>query len=490
MAQNELPANMFPLCLLGLSVLVFVFDMVRSKFWESMVKDRLKRDAKPLFCVAGFLAVLTGLAAYLKLDLLTSAPYLFVGLIAVYLTGIIEPTRHRYMRATFLLATGAGLVCLGGENFSQTACAYLAGLLSWKVVSNVLRPDEARLDDVAPVFAYLAALSQQGAVAGRNADLISGAFCVATLLNLMQRPFMKDDKIWLKRGILTIAGGLGMLIVITKGVNAMAYSNMAVLMGAGFGAMYALDAIARMAKKEDVTPAERSIKYVKEVLVIGIFTLLATRLYGNVGLACIAACVLVGSFSQVPACAALFFGSRLLEQAFADAAISNVTGINLQHTYVSAAQYLGFFVIAALIVMTRDSRVLNRDLKVDACALALVATFGTALINFFLHGEPTGSYLVALSAAGVTALILMQSLFADGPGKNEENRSLSIMLVPALASASALLSSQLVRIGADAGMNERMTVLGVLAAVTIMAMMASRLMDKNSGSKSVTVSGE
>ena len=88
----------------------------------------------------------------------------------------------------------------------------------------------------------------------------------------------------------------------------------------------------------------------------------------------------------------------------------------------------------------------------------------------------------------MTALILMQSLFAD---KGEENRSLSIILVPALASASAVLSSQLVRMGADAGMNERMTVLGVLAAVTIMAMMANRLMDKNSGSsKSVTVSGE
>lgn len=479
---------MFPLCLLGLSVLVFVFDLVRSKFWESMDKDKLKRDVKPLGCVAAFLAVLTGLAAYLKLDMLSSAPYLFAGLVAVYVTGVIDPTKHRYMRATFLLATGAGLACMGGENFAQIATAYLAGMLSWKVVSNVLNPLEARLDDVAPVFAFLAALAQQGSVAGRNADMITGAFCVATLLNLMQRPFMKDDKIWLKRSILVIAGGLGMLIVITKGVNAMSYSNMAVLMGAGFGAMYALDAIARMAKKEDVTPAERSIKFVKQVLIIGIFTLLATRLYGNVGLACIAACVLVGSFSQVPACAAIFFGSRLLEQAFADLAISNVTGINLQHTYVSAAQYLGFFVISALIVMTRDTRVLNRDLKVDACALALVATFGTALVNFFLHGEPTGSYLVALSAAGVTALILMQSLFAD---KGEENRSLSIILVPALASASAVLSSQLVRMGADAGMNERMTVLGVLAAVTIMAMMANRLMDKNSGSsKSVTVSGE
>jgi hypothetical protein len=106
---------------------------------------------------------------------------------------------------------------------------------------------------------------------------------------------------------------------------------------------------------------------IKQILIIGIFTLLATRLFGNLGMAALGAGCMVGNFSQIPACAAIFFGARILEQVFAYANVSNVTGINLNHPYVSAALYLGLFSALGLMALLKDVS----DRRIAAAAFAL-----------------------------------------------------------------------------------------------------------------------
>jgi hypothetical protein len=476
MGQADTHAIGITIWLFGLAVVVCLFDLVRSSFWTSIDIAALKRDIKPFGMVAILLGAMLGLSSFLKLELIQYSLYLVLGLLACFVSGVIDPLKHRYMRATFLLACSAGLVMANPDQFGYCASAFAIGLLSWRLVANLLEPDTARLDDVAPAFAYLASMtlaacSASGHPTGKAADLVTGAFAVACLLNMMQRPFMHDDKLFVKRLVLVVAGGLGMLVVVTKGLNLVEYTKLSVLLGAGFGGMYALDALSRCANDEKAGGAYKSAKFIKQVLIVGIFTLIASRLFGNVGVGVLAACVMVGSVSQVPACFAAYLGARLFEQAFAYDSVANVTGINLMHPYVSAAQYFGFFVVVALLVMIKESH----DRKFDAVAIALVGTIGTALVSYFLHGESTGSYLVALGVAGIVGTVLMQVFYGDKP-----NRALSLMLLPGLAGAVAFLSQGLVDVGLEASMDQRLSVIGGLAGFVLLLMVASTLINKNS----------
>lgn len=488
MGQNDLAglsANGLHPVLFALCLVVFLFDLVRSKFWTVDLSP-LKSQLKGLLSVAGFLAVIFAVGFFFHFDFASYWPYAALGLVCVYLSGVIDPAKHRNMRTTFLLGVSAALVTGKPEHLTEVAASFSAGMLAWKVVSNFTTPEAARLDDVAAAFAYLASMACTTATmsnAGRNGDIIAGAFATAVLLNLMQRPFMHDDKLIVKRLVLTIAGGLGMLVVLTKGLNALSFTNLAVLVGAGFGSMYALDALGRMAQDERLSDGERAGKHIKALLIVGIFTLLATRLFGNLGLAAISACVMVSAFTQLPACAALFFGSRLMEQAFAAAQVSNVTGINLQHSYVSAAQYLGFFVVMAVMVMIRY----NKERLIDAAAIALLATFGTGLASFFLHAEPAAGYLIALGVAGVVGAVLLQTFFGRSP--EDAARCLSVILIPSLSGSCAVLSGGLVASGLTASMEERLTTLAVLAALTVVLLLLSHFLGKST-TDTVTVAGD
>lgn len=481
---NNLLGNGLPVWLFVSAFFVFAFDLVKSKFWANCQCENLKRDLKPFIVLSLFFAVILVLSPILHLTMANQWLYLSLGLVLTYLSGSMSAEKNKSMPATFLLAAAALLTTLKPDNFFEVSCAFLLGMTAWKVVFNMLHPKEARLDDIAPAFAYLAAMLLDANVGsnfsiGKQEDIITSSFIVGTLLNLMQRPFMFNDRILVKRVVLTLAGGLTMLVLLTKAANAADFSKLAALVGAGFGAMYALDAMGQACKGELGINVNKAMK---QVLVIGIFTLLATRLFGNMGLAALSGCLLVGRFTQVPAFAGMFFASRALEQVFANGSIANVTGVNLQHSYVSAAQYLAFFLVLSLIMMMRDAR----NSKLDACLLMLAGTLGAASINYFLHGEATGSFLISLGVSATIAGLLLQPYFVE-----EENRLLSIILVPALAGVSSLFAKELVELGYNAAMNDRLTVLGVLAALAALVLAGSHFASgKKSTGNGVAVSAD
>ncbi len=455
-----LVAKNLPALLLGLTIFVFLFDLVRNRTWASLEPAKVAGSVKALLVTAA--AGTAGLALVSAAGQpFADIAYFFVGLAVTYVfaTLSLKPA----MRTMLHLACAVALnMFVPADKLTLAACSYLMGAVAIRLVLNMLKPKESRLDDVAPPFVYLSAMlfASCGAAGGGNAEKYSGminsAFIVSTLMTLMQRPFMRDDKILVKRLVLTLSGGLAYLVMVTKAVNAPEYVRLAALVGAGYGMAYALDAIA--IKKDCATSA------IKQILIIGIFTLLATRLFGNLGMAALGAGCMVGNFSQIPACAAIFFGARILEQVFAYLNVSNVTGINLNHPYVSAALYLGLFSALGLMALLKDVS----DRRIAAAAFALLTALGTGAVSYFLHSEAAGGYLISLIVSAVLVAIVGQAFFPE-----EEEKVVNVALVPALATSSAMVSAGLLQFGLSATMEDRMTVIGVMGAVTFAALLAS-----------------
>ena len=479
-----LVAKNLPALLLGLTIFVFLFDLVRNRTWASLEPAKVAGSVKALLVTAA--AGAAGLALVSAAGQpFADIAYFFVGLAVTYVfaTLSLKPA----MRTMLHLACAVALnMFVPGDKLTLAACSYLMGAVAIRLVLNMLKPKDSRLDDVAPPFVYLSAMlfASCGAAGGGNAEKYSGminsAFIVSTLMTLMQRPFMRDDKILVKRLVLTLSGGLAYLVMVTKAVNAPEYVRLAALVGAGYGMAYALDALA--VKKDCATSA------IKQVLIIGIFTLLATRLFGNLGMAALGAGCMVGNFSQIPACAAIFFGARILEQVFAYANVSNVTGINLNHPYVSAALYLGLFSALGLMALLKDVS----DRRIAAAAFAALAAVGTCAVSYFLHSEASGGYLISLIVSAVLVSIVGQAFFPD-----EEEKVVNIALVPALATSCAMVSAGLLPLGLTATMEDRMTVIAAMAAATVAVLLGSYFIGRgkttnnsDQSGKPVAVSGD
>lgn len=476
-----LVAKNLPALLLGLTVFVFLFDLVRNRTWANMEPGKVAQHVKALAVTAAAGGLVLAAVSATGQPFADIAFY-FVGLALTYIFATL--TLKPAMRTMLHLSCAVALAMfVGADKLTLAASSYLMGAVSIRLVLNMLKPKESRLDDVAPPFVYLAAIlfATCGAAGSGNADKYSGminsAFIVSTLMTLMQRPFMRDDKILVKRLVLTLSGGLAYLVMVTKAVNAPEYVRLAALVGAGYGMAYALDAIA--IKKDCATSA------IKQILIIGIFTLLATRLFGNLGIAALGAGCMVGNFSQIPACAAIFFGARILEQVFAYTNVSNVTGINLNHPYVSAAVYLGLFSALGLMALLKDVT----DRRISATAFALLSAIGTCAVSYFLHSEAAGGYLISLIISSVLVSIVGQAFFPE-----EEEKVVSIGLVPALATSCAMVSASLLQTGLTATIEDRMTVIAVMGGITFAVLLASYFMGRGKtegkSGNAVAVSGD
>ncbi len=464
-----LAKNLTPL-LLGLTIFVFLFDLLRGRTWSTLEPNKVSSQIKPLAITALSGAMMLFICSLTGLVLENVAPYYLGGMLITYVlaTLALKPA----MRMMLQLACAVALTMfVPSENLELAAAAYLFGALAIRLVLNFLKPKESRLDDIAPPFVYLAGAmfvrcgaTGSGTTALTQMAMINSAFIIATLMTLMQRPFMRDDKILVKRLVLTLSAGLAYLVMVTKAVGAPEYARMAALVGVGYGMAYALDALA--IKKDCATGA------VKQILIIGIFSLLAAKLYGNLGLTCLAAGCMVGNFSQIPAAAALYFGARVLEQVFAYTNVSNVTGINLNHPSVSAAVYLGLFSALGLSALLKDVS----DRRILAAAAAIAAAFGTCAVSYLLHSEAAGGYLISLIISGVMVSIIGQSFFPE-----EEEKAVNLAIVPALATSCAVVSASLLAAGVSATIEQRFTVLGVMAGAAVLALVAVYL--KNRGSQ-------
>ncbi|MBS2008898.1 MAG: hypothetical protein JST01_17740 [Cyanobacteria bacterium SZAS TMP-1] len=445
---------------------VWAFDFVKGKGYLNLDVPNLKKQGPVFIGLLLGVGALFGLSHLLGLAFAASIVYFAIGAVACCL---VSSLNFENKSRSLLLLGITGLAYLLMDSSGQVP--YVAGLLAWKICSNFLNPEKATLSDVAPAALFMAGqicvgTSYSGTALARSRDLICCSFIASALVNWFQRPFRADDAFLLKRLILTATGGLIFLILVTKVVLAQQYAPMAVLVAAGFAFNYALDG---QGVKPGTSADPTALELVRNVLIIGILTLVSTRLYGNLGLIVVAAPAAISFFSQAPAIAALFVAARSLEQAFDVNYVANVTGINLMHPYVTAAQYFAFFTILVLLLLLKE----GRDNKFVTVAMTAVAVVGPALVNYFLHGEASASYMVGLTVAGVLVSILGQRFFQE-----QEALCGSLMLIAAQASAVGLLTAELVEFGNSTAGPERLKVVYVLAAITAIAMIASLLRTK------------
>jgi hypothetical protein len=456
---------------------VWAFDFIKGKGYKSLHLADLRAQLPLFVCTLVGAGALFGLSYLLGLGLAAQILPFVLGLSATFVVSSFKFEN----KSRSLLLLGSAVVAFisivpGEDPLSVHAglVSYLVGILGWKLCSNFLKPERAILSDIAPAALFIAgqvfvSAAYNGRSLGQAVDLVNSAFIASTLINWFQRPFRADDKFLLKRLILTATGGLIFLILVTKVVLAPQYAPLAVLIAAGFAFSYALDG---QGVKAGTMAEEGSLDLIRNVLIIGIITLIATRLYGNLGLIIVAATCSVSFFRQAPAIAALFVAARVLEQTFDISYVSNVTGINLMHPYVSAAQYFGFFTVAALMLLLKE----GRGRHFETVAVTAVAVIGPALINYFLHAEASGSYMIALTVAGVLVAILGQRFFSE-----QEGLCASLMLVATQASAVGLLTAELISIGNSTSNPERLKVVYCLAGVMAILMIVSLLRSKKAG---------
>lgn len=235
------------------------------------------------------------------------------------------------------------------------------------------------------------------------------------------------------------------------------------------------------------------------LLLLGVATLVASRLFGTAGWAVLAAGLLAnrrsGSYVSV---AALFLLSRVLLQAFLSQFSANVTGINITHPYASAALYVGFAIMLVLPVWSnilyanatpslQATDGLNKPVSastrpnfklIPLALLGLGALLFAGLSNYFLHAEATASLLLAMVVSGLGVSLLSRFY-------QPQARALPLFTV-LLTLAGALASPEALNWGNEAEKGQKLIVLGIgLAIALLMAFLTQRF---GSGRKPVQVS--
>lgn len=450
-------------CLVSL-VIPFLRDKVVGKLTYKEMAPSLPQF---LFVVLPMAAIF-GIASQFGVNVANTLPYFLGAAAAVFLLSRINMPAQL---SGIMLLVGAFLFTNGTpvEGFLVPASALMFGLLSWKIADNFLF--KSSYDDVLPAVIWLAGtmwirLSSEGADMVMHESLLLGVISVCLLIRTIFHvvtQFMEDDVYYLKRTVLATTGGLCLLIVITKLLTAPDLAKVAALVGAGMLAtfIFAGRAIPVSDPPADDPTAPKPLDPYASLLgtngigmliAIGILLLVATRLWGTLGLVLLAPTALVAAWPGPAQYPGLFFTLRTLLQVFILSFNSNVTGINIMHAYTGAALYAGFIIMAILTLLLRD--ILDRRiLTAIYLAAGVMVPLGA---NYFLHAEPTSSLLVSSTVAAVLLAAIAPTMQQPSTAKGYEN----IMLLPALMIASGITTSGLLEAGATSTIQLKATMLG------------------------------
>lgn len=393
----------------------------------------------------------------------TTLPY-FLGpaLLFCVLSAINLPS---YLRGLVLLGASVVLtLCFPASENLIAITSALLGLLVVKLADNLVFADHSNtsLDDVLPPFIWLTGAAWISSAESGNwvqlkASLLLGIMSVSILMRFVQGPFVSlnkaDDKIYLKRVVLSITAGLAVLCIIVKLLNAMDMQSLAAICGAGYFVTYLFKNL--NGERRYALDGQQSIRL---VILIGLLTLVATRLYGSFGLLALAPAAMVAPVSSVAILPGLFFASRVLLQVFIQNFNLNVTGINLTHAYAGAAMYAGFMLAVVCLLLFReisDRRIL--------LAVMLGLGVGTPILsNYLLHAEPTCSLFVSL-LTGATLLVIVWPALENKPTLGVEN----LMLLPSLMLSSGILTHGLLEAGAESTIAAKTSVIGYTMVVVL-----------------------
>lgn len=372
-----------------------------------------------------------------------------------------------YLRGILLLAATVALTALGpAANMMITLSSTLCGLLATKLSENIGFTTDSNFDDILPPMIWLSSVVWLANVAGDTkpeirAAVILGILSVSQLMRFVQGPFVRvgnaaDDRIFLKRVVLSISAGLGVLCVLVKMLNLVDLQYLALLCGAGYFVTYMY---------KDLQGEDRysltSQQSIRMLILIALLTLVATRFFGMFGLLALAPTALVAPLSSAALFPALFFTGRVLVQIFVQNFNQNVTGINLTHSWAGAAQFGGFVLAVVLMLLFKER--MNRKVLLALTLGACIVT--PVLSNFILHSEPTCSLFMAMLVAGSILTVVAPSLQNSRPNGSE-----NLMLLTPLMVSSGILTSGLLEAGNEATIATKTTVLsyGIVFVLALM----------------------
>lgn len=456
---------------------IFLWSFVRGKVWTQISSKNLVASFRPLLFLVLPLCALGLIGATAKVLTYSAVGFLALGALVPFL--LSQVGLPVFYRSIILLACSVALTQLTS---APDVTAALTGLLSWKAVENLLKRPESTFEDILPAFVFLssAVWFKAGGATGdevRNTSLVLFSLVIGLFLRWSERPLVGNDPYWWRRMLIAASGGLFLLIVINKLLIAPKIATIAALGGAAYFLAYLF---------EKMTPAEgeqgEMLKGFKSLVFIGIFTLLATRLFGMLGLCLVAAGATVARRPGIAHAAGMFFAARVLLQAFIAVYNSNVTGINIMHAYSYAAMFAGLlsmFIVSSLFKENDARKYLPIALVGAGVTLPLVS-------NYFLHAEPSGALVsAALVSATILAIFLPQAYDLKLP--EHEN----LVLVPPIMMSVAYLSGDLITMGNDAPQALKTQILTVLLVVAVIVCVVTHLlMGKNGGTVTPTATTE
>ncbi|HEY9716679.1 MAG TPA: hypothetical protein V6C69_04390, partial [Trichormus sp.] len=370
--QHSIPTLLYYL-FFGTTAIVTTVKFVLDKEWKNLTPKRLLWGWKALLLTV---IPLTGLILAGKLgdnmELVNAAPY-FAG--AAFLAYILSQIGlNAELRSLILLMLSVVLTMLLPTKelplWTEPILGTIGGLMAWKLVENLLHKPESRLDDLFAPAVWLGTVwyskLNMGEVGQFTAqDLVLATLTVTVFLRWVQPVLLPRDTIYLKRLMLSLSGGGLLLILISRVILAPDLTDVAWLGTAGFLGTYLLQSLDR-----NVDDAPNLARGLKNILLVGIYTLAATRLFGMQGLLVLAATAVLAPIPGSALIAGFFWLSRVLLEGYVLLYDPNVTGINLMHPYTNAGLYAGFLAMVVVSVMIKDLK--DRRLLATVTLAAIV----------------------------------------------------------------------------------------------------------------------
>ncbi len=452
------------LVLFALAALIaFLVPFIREAAYKQLTWLPEWQAVKRFAAVLLPFLLLALLAQYFKIAAGDALRYLAAGaLVPFFLARLSLPAR---LNGIILLAMTVALTCLVKDATAVPACfALICGAAVWKVSENLLIGAVSSVEDILPALIWLVGVNWVRTALPEAQWLSHDGILLATLsvvliIRTVQNRFVCLDKLFVKRILLAVAGGAGVLLVMNKLLLLPLQNSLcplAALIGAGILVSYLLEGL----KSTEAPSGQSQLTSAVSILVlVGILTLVSTRLFGNFGLLAVAPTMLLGSAESFAHPAALFLVARGLLQGYTLTYVQNVTGVNLTHPYTTAALFAGFLLSGLAVATLRDIS------QRRWCVTIILAAGGLTplLSNFFLHEEPTGSLLISTTTAAVM-------LAALGPAlcRTNVSQQSNLLLLPLLMTAFALWSHELIELGnAGTGVDKIVILLYCATAVIV-----------------------
>jgi hypothetical protein len=450
---NTLTNSVFPLFYLSIAI-AFFFPFLQEKIYKQLAFGSAIKVLKKALIVAAPYIVLFIAAQALSLQAASYWPYLLGGIaLPAILSAINLP--KKLQGVVILLAAAIMAQHLSQATNILSLVAGACGIVSWKII-DCLDEDTVHLyDDVLPALFFLSGIYYIGASAVPNAafeqGLLLGTLSVVLLLRLVEGPFLSKDPVYIKRLMLSATGGLGVLIVTSKLLLAPQLGAFGLLTGVAFLVTYLLQE--REERLNEPKP-NTGLNALMALVLIGLTTLVAYRLFGGFGLILAGTTTIVGNGKWLSQAMGFFFIARVLLQGYVAEYVANVTGINTTHPYVGLSLYGGMLLLLTIALALRD--VGNRRILI--ALLLFTGTLVPCLSNYFLHAEAGGGFLQVCVMAGILLVVVAPLLYQKFLADHE----LMIML-PAQMLAVSIVFNELIPLGESASAVSRITALIYLA---------------------------